>query len=161
MEELTTEPMPALPNPSYIARAANRLRKSSRPKDPTDLEFELNEECLPENFLRTDVRAGSKRHLVFATDGQLQQLVRAKTWYLDGTFNLARQPFTQLFSVNAFVRSGAHMKQVPLAFVLMSGKRKKDYKKVKKILTDKFIYKLTIWHWLRFYKGHYIIVIFF
>ena len=81
MEELTTEPIAALPNPSYIARAANRLRKSSRPKDPTDLEFELNEECLPENFLRTDVRAGSKRHLVFATDGQLQQLVRAKTWY--------------------------------------------------------------------------------
>lgn len=92
MEELTTEPIAALPNPSYIARAANRLRKSSRPKDSTDLEFELNEECLPENFLRADVRAGSKRHLVFATDGQLQQLVRAKTWYLDGTFKLARQP---------------------------------------------------------------------
>ena len=128
-------------------------RRSSRPKDPTDLEFELNEECLPENFLRADVRAGSKRHLVFATDGQLQQLVR--------TFKLARQPFTQLFSVNVFVQSGAHIKQVPLAFVLMSGKRKKDYKKVKKILTDKFIYKLTIWHWLRFYRGHYIIVIFF
>ena len=48
MEELTTEPIAALPNPSYIARAANRLRRSSRPKDPTDLEFELNEECLPE-----------------------------------------------------------------------------------------------------------------
>ena len=152
MEELTTEPIAALPNPRYIARAANRLRKSSRPKDPTDLEFELNEESLPENFLRADVRAGSKRHLVLATDGQLQQLVRAKTWYLDGTFKLVRQPFTQLFSVNAFVRSGAHMKQVPLAFALMSGKRKKDYKKVT---------KLTIWHWLRFYRSHFIIVNFF
>ena len=31
MEELTTEPIGALPNPSYIARAANRLKKSSRP----------------------------------------------------------------------------------------------------------------------------------
>jgi len=79
MEELTTEPMAALPNPNYIARAANRLRKRSCPKDPSDLEFVVNEECLPENFLRADVGAGSKRHLVFATDGQLQQLVKAKT----------------------------------------------------------------------------------
>ena len=132
MGEVTKEPMGALPNPNYIACAANRLRKNCCPEDPTDLEFKLNEDCLPENFLRADVQAGRKRHLVFATDAQLQQLVRARTWYLDGTFKLVRQPFTQLFSVNAFVRSGAHMKQVPLAFVLMSGKRKKDYKKVKK-----------------------------
>ena len=58
----------ALTNPSYIACAASHLRKSSHPKYLTDLEFELNTECLPEHFLRTDVRAGSKRHLVFATD---------------------------------------------------------------------------------------------
>ena len=132
MGEVTKEPMGALPNPDYIACAANCLRKNCRPEDPTDLEFQLNEDCLPENFLQADVQAGRKRHLVFATDAQLQQLVRARTWYLDGTFKLVRQPFTQLFSVNAFVRSGAHMKQVPLAFVLMSGKRKEDYKKVRK-----------------------------
>ena len=102
MEEFTTEPMGALPKSSYIARAANRLRKNCRLKDPTDLEFQLNEDCLPENFLRADVYAGRKYHLVFATDTQLQQLVRARTWYLYGT-KLVRQPFTQLFSVNAFV----------------------------------------------------------
>ena len=139
--------MGALPNPSYIARAANCLRKNCRPEDPTDLEFELNEDCLPENFLRADVRASRKRHLVFATDAQLQQLIRARTWYLDGTFKLVRQPFTQLFSVNAFVRSGAHMKQVPLAFVLMSGKRTEDYKKVRKSSQPNLSEcKLTIWH---------------
>ena len=147
MGELTTEPMGALPNPSYIARAVNRLRKNCRPEDPTDLEFEPNEDCLPDNFLRADVRAGRKRHLVFATDAQLQQLIRARTWYLDGTFKLVRQPFTQLFSVNAFVRSGAHMKQVPLAFVLMSGKRTEDYKKVRKSSQPNLSEcKLTIWH---------------
>lgn len=74
---------------------------SSRPKDPIDLQFELDEECLPEDFVSADVHAGSKQHLVFATDAQPQQLVRAKTWYLDGTFKLVRQPLTELFSVNA------------------------------------------------------------
>lgn len=53
------------------------------------------------------------------------------SWYLDGTFTLVRQPYAQLFSVNAFVQFGANMKQEPLAFVMMSGKRKKGYKKVK------------------------------
>ena len=108
MEELTTEPMGALRNPSYIACAANRLRKNCRPEDPTYLEFQLNEDCLAEHFLRAGVHAGRKHHVVFATDAQLQQLVRARTWYLDCTFKLVRQPFTQFFSVNAFMRSGMH-----------------------------------------------------
>ena len=59
---------------------------------------------------------------------QLELLSKAKTWYIDGTFKLIRQPFTQLLTVNAFVRSGDAAKQVPFVYVLMSSCRKKDYK---------------------------------
>ena len=43
---------------------------------------------------------------------------------------LVRRPFTQLFSVHAFVRHGDCSKQIPLAYVLMSGKRLIDYSTV-------------------------------
>lgn len=130
MEELTEAPCAALPKPEYIARQANRLRQKLRPEHPRDLDFELVDECLPEGFLRADLEVKDRRHLLFARQEQLNTLARAKTWYIDGTFKLVRHPFKQLLTVNAFVRSGEYAKQVPLAYVLMSSKKGKDYKKV-------------------------------
>ena len=68
------------------------------------------------------------RHNIFATPDQLQLLSRSKTWYLDDTFKIIRPSdvFDQLFGV---VEKDERIKQVPLAFVFMSRKRKKDYKK--------------------------------
>ena len=59
--------------------------------------------------------------MIFATRHQLDLLNRAKSWYVDATFKLYRQPFTQLLTVNAFVKAVDYVKQVPLVFVLMSG----------------------------------------
>ncbi|XP_076045832.1 uncharacterized protein LOC143028077 [Oratosquilla oratoria] len=61
-------------------------------------------------------------------------LSNSKTWYLDGTFKVVKDPFSQLFTVHAFVCSDDNINQVPLALVLMSRKRKKYYKKVLKAL---------------------------
>ena len=62
---------------------------------------------------------------------QLVHLHKAKTWYIDGTFKLVRHPFTQLLTINAFVRKEQDTKPVSLVFVLMSGKKKKDYRTVR------------------------------
>lgn len=68
-------------------------------------------------------------NLIFAGTKQLELLCGAKAWYVNGTFKLCREPFTEFLTVNAFIRSGECAKQVPLCFFLMSGK-KKDYRAV-------------------------------
>ncbi|KAJ7356088.1 hypothetical protein OS493_027015 [Desmophyllum pertusum] len=73
------KPAPAIVDePEFIARQANRLRQRLRPKEPVDLDFRLEEEHLPEAFLKSDLTVNGRRHLVFATDEQLDYLSRAK-----------------------------------------------------------------------------------
>ena len=73
---------------------------------------------------------------MFSSDEQLRHLSSAKMWYIDGTFKLCRHPFTQLFTINIFVRKDDCAKQVPMVFVLMSGRKSKDYKKVLQAINE-------------------------
>lgn len=128
----TNQPLPAMKNPTYLSRAANRYQQKLRPDEPSDLNFELNEDHTPPDFLKADIHTDERRHIVFATENMLSLLTRSKTWYIDGTFKVVKTPFFQLLSIHSFIRSGEFVKQVPLAFVMMSGKRKRDYVKVLK-----------------------------
>ena len=131
ISEAITSTGSSCPNPSHLKRTVNRSRQTQRPPEPTDLHFELDTSFTPAGFLRKDIRVGEARHLLFFTDEQLAVLDKAKTWYLDGTFKLVRRPFSQLFSVHAFIKGDSgKLKQVPLAFAMMSRRTKADYKKV-------------------------------
>jgi len=82
-------PCPALPSLKNIARAANRRRHRHRPRHPKTLDFDVQEEHVPEQFIRGDIHIGARRHIVLATDTQLELLSKAKTWYIDGTFKVS------------------------------------------------------------------------
>ena len=74
-----------------------------------------------------------KRHLIFATNDQLELMKTAVRWYIDGTYKVVRKPFEMQLYIHAFVRRGDCSKQIPLVFVFMTGKSKSDYIKVLQI----------------------------
>ena len=73
---------------------------------------------------------------MFSTPHQLELLANARHWYVDATFRLVREPFTQLFTINVFIRSDDNVKQVPLVYVIMFGKSKADYKATLTVLLE-------------------------
>ncbi|CAH1248587.1 Hypp8274 [Branchiostoma lanceolatum] len=86
--------------------------------EPKDLDLELANDYVPDDFLIGDIEVEmgrnqkKARHLIFATPYQLKKLSEARRLYLDGTFKVVRKPFYQLFSIHAFLRSGDYIKQV-------------------------------------------------
>ena len=74
------------------------------------------------------LQVDGERHIILATDAQLNLLSGAKRWYANGT--CVRKPFYQLWTIHAFLRENDNVKKFPLLFCLMSSRRKRDYKAV-------------------------------
>ena len=114
---------------------ARTARKFAIDQHLQKLAFEVNEDHITEEFLKGDILKHGRRHLIFATEEQLQLFWKAKSWYIDQTFQCCPRKFQQLFTISAFVSSeDRDAKQVPLVFVLMSSRKRKDYRKVKQII---------------------------
>ena len=125
-----------LPSQVRLAAQVNYYRRRVRPQQIKTLQFEMNHSCIPEDFLKTDINDGESRHIIFATAEQLKRLANAVTWYVDGTFKIVKLPFVQMFSVHVFVKSGLYTAQIPVAFVMMSGRTSPDYVAVFKALLE-------------------------
>ena len=77
-----------------------------------------------------DVNIKGSRHFIFASYNQLVILSKAKTWFMDGTFHIVRDPVKQLWTINVFIRKGDEMMHVPTVCALMSSQRQIDYQQV-------------------------------
>ena len=70
-------PLESLPQPTALARVANRRRHRLRPEDPNTLDFTLSHEHLPTGFLQRDI--------IYYLQPMLELLSRANCWYCDET----------------------------------------------------------------------------
>ena len=146
-------------NLNNLARAVNRHRQKHRlllaaeptslllpteptskllPAEPTSPEVVQSEDVsAPEGFLQQDISKDGSRHLIFATQKQVELLQYVDQLFMDGPFKVGKkEPFSQIVSFHGFCRNDEDrsVKQVPLTFVLMSSKRKRDYVAVFKAL---------------------------
>ena len=103
----STVEMPILQN---MVQAVRRNRAGSRPTNPNkdDKMFPIDETFIPANFLKRFIIFPNgnmgERHIIFGSEQMFHFLAICRTWFLDGTFKIVGDPFTQLFTISGFVK---------------------------------------------------------
>ena len=92
------------------------------------VDFDYLKKTLAAEMVKGNVRVQGKRHTLIATPTMLENLAKAKHWYVDVTFNMAHtDSFKHLLTLSFFARSGKCLKLFPGCFIVMQGKKKEDY----------------------------------
>lgn len=156
--ELQTVPtgvLSQLPEQEALKKAMRRERRKNLPPNPKKLS-DLGE--LPDQYQRTlqgerfliwdsghddesdeddyeeeeeqQEQVGANRVLVFSTRRNLELLCQSSTWFVDGTFKVTPDLFTQVFTVLGLRRRNVVAGEgvpLPFAYALLSSKRTNQY----------------------------------
>ncbi|XP_072175117.1 uncharacterized protein [Diadema setosum] len=111
-----------------VAISAYRARKRNLPRLPQDIndfviENEWAETLDGQDFLLFDDRLENGRIVCFCAQADLRMMCRIDELYLDGTFSCAPRLFSQLYTIHGFFEE----KQLPLCYVLLTGKTTEMY----------------------------------
>ena len=81
------------------------------------LRNKLTKDFIPDGFLQKDIQVDTKHHILFATDVHLKVLKKAQRWFVDGTFKIVKEPFTQLLTIHAFITEN-NITKIVTVFIL-------------------------------------------
>ena len=76
----------------------------SSSKRPRTFDFDSEEDAVPEGFFHHDIKTKNCHHLMFVNELMINILSCTRNWFVDGTFMIVKQPFTQLLNINTFIK---------------------------------------------------------
>ncbi|UMM14903.1 hypothetical protein L5515_002540 [Caenorhabditis briggsae] len=145
-------PLVSIATGSYNAKR-KIIYKAKGVKDDDTMEMDRGGDVAPqfartlngERFLVKDstiqTATGASRMVVFASDFGVDLLADSRTVFCDGTFDAVPSPFTQLFTIHAYVSESVVR---PVVFCFLSDKQTASYEAVLKIVSESHP-RLTVW----------------
>ena len=130
-------------NREACRRTLRRTRAKHRPVEPKTLqeltipdEWTVTAGPTPVQFLIYDNGANAdERVMVFSTSEDLTHLAESRTWFMDGTFAVCPNLFTQLYVIHGKVGSST----CPLVYALLQKKTFSTYETLFQLLHNRYL----------------------